>query len=113
MSSPAIFDAFDQGTLDWAHSEQARHAEHVMGKLARQRDGAPMDTAFRDRMRKAAVAGGLDPSVIAGMIDRPALEKLTTFDEPDVRSSSATLVDMLTKTMRDATMDVGDRALLV
>lgn len=113
MSSPAISDAIDQGTLDWAHSMQARHAEHVMGKLARQRDGAPMDPAFRDRMRKAAVAGGLDPSVIAGVIDRPALEKLTTFDEPDVRSSSATLVDMLTKTMRDATMDVGDRALLV
>jgi hypothetical protein len=113
MSSPTIPDGIDQGTLDWAHSMQARHAEHVMGKLARQRDGGPMDPAFRHQIRGAAVAAGIDPTVIVEMIDRPVLEKLTTFDEPDVRSSSAALVDMLTKTMRDATMDVGDRALLV
>lgn len=47
------------------------------------------------------------------MVDRHAPEKLTTFDEPDLRSSSASLVEMLTETMRDATMNVGDRALLV
>ena len=47
------------------------------------------------------------------MFAQPAIEKLTEFDEPEVRYSSATLVDMLTKTMVDATMDVGERALLV
>lgn len=113
MTLTATRDTIDQGTLDWAHSMQARHAEHLMGKLGRQSGGEPMDPAYRDRIMMAAVEGGTDPMAAAAMFARPAVEKLTEFDEPEVRYSSATSADILTKTMVDATMDVGDRALLV
>ena len=106
-------EAIDQGNIDWAHSVQARHAEHVMGKLARQSDGEPMDSAYRDRLFRAAVEGGSDPATTAAMLDRPAIPKLTEFDEPDVRRSSTALVDMLVETMSKAGMDAGERALLV
>lgn len=113
MTSTTTRDNIDQGTLDWAHSIQARHAECLMGKLARRSDGDPMNPVYRERILKAAVEGGIDPAEATSMLDRPALEKLTEFDEPEVRYSSSTLVDMLTKTMLDATMDAGDRELLV
>ena len=61
MTSTTTCDTIDQGTLDWVHSMQARHAEHLTGKLARQSYGEPMDPVYRDRIMKAAIEGGTDP----------------------------------------------------
>ena len=103
----------DQGTLDWAHSMQARNAEYLVGKLARQNHGEAIDPAYRDRLMRAAVEGGTDPAVAAAALDRPVGGKMSEFDEPEVRRSSGDLVEDLTTTMRNATMSTGDRQLLV
>ena len=113
MTDTTNTKTIDQGTLDWVHSMQTRNAEYLMGKLARESHDGAMNPDYRDRLVKAAVDGGMDPDQAASMFERPRIEKVGEFDEPEVRYSTSNLVDALTKTMREAAMPTGRRELLV
>ena len=108
-----ISDLEHQGAIDWAHSIQARQAESLMGKIAREWTGMDADPAHTDRLIRAALEGGLPQHLVDKMFNRGDLEKISEFDEPDVRRSTSALVDILTKTMTDAEMKTGGRKLMV
>ena len=72
-----------------------------------------MDPAYRDAMHRLVIEAGVDPDIANQMLDRPKLEKIGEFDEPDVRRVSDELVQMLVETMEGAQMATGGRRLIV
>lgn len=114
MEQPTEADNLNiRGAIDFANMVQARQAENLMGKLARKRDGRPIDPAFRARLLQAAIEGGFEEGDAAAFFERPVLEKLSEYDEPQARYASATLADMLTKTMQIAGMETGGREIMI
>lgn len=102
-----------QGAIDWAHSVQKRNADLVMGELARRKGGTDDGAAYLEELRKVAIAPGLDNDIVEILFRRELAVKVSEFDEPEVRKASADLVDLLTKTMTEASMSTGGRKLLV
>lgn len=110
---PDVSPIEHQGAIDWAHSVQARQAERLMGSLARDWNGKRADPAHTDRLIRAACEGGMPDELVEQMFNQPRGEKLSEFDEPDVRRSNSVLVDTLTRTMTEAGMATGGRRLMV
>jgi hypothetical protein len=102
-----------QGARDWAHSVQKRQAETLMAAVAREAGTSEMDLAYRQRLVDVARAAGVDEAISAKLAERAKLEKVSEFDEPDVRHVSDELVAVLTRTMAEAKMSTGGRELLV
>lgn len=103
----------EQGARDWAHSIQKRQAEILAAKVARSAGSGEMDFAYREAMHRLVLEAGVDPIIASKMLDRPKLEKIGEFDEPDVRRVSGELVQMLVETMDGAGMATGGRKLIV
>ncbi|MXP30165.1 hypothetical protein GRI58_15250 [Porphyrobacter algicida] len=102
-----------QGAIDWAHSIQKRQAETLMAAVARNAGTEDMDPDYRKGLLQLALDAGVDQDITERMFNHPKLEKVSEFDEPDVRRASNDLVEMLTKTMSSAGMSTGGRKLLV
>ena len=74
MEQPTEADNLNiRGAIDFANMVQARQAENLMGKLARKRDGRPIDPAFRARLLQAAIEGGFEEGDAAAFFERPVL----------------------------------------
>lgn len=102
-----------QGAIDWAHSVQKRQAETLMAKIARSAGQAEMDPAYRQSLIDVARAAGVEDDLAERFAARDRLEKISEFDEPDVRRVSDEMVAMLTATMDAAGMGHGNRELIV
>lgn len=102
-----------QGAVDWAHSIQARQAESLAGHIARQWTGNDSNPAHTEQLKAAALSSGLPQEAVERMFARAKLEKISEFDEPDVRHSTSGLVESLTKTMAEAGMSTGGRRLMI